>query len=594
MFNIDFIIVSIVLLFIIISLYKELIGPAFTFLIGVIALGIFGILTPSEILAGFGNEQVVVIILLLLIGDIINKTAILEILFDKLFKNAKSYKSFLSKMMLLTGSFSAFLNNTPIVTLMMPYVLNWSKKNNFNPSKLLIPLSYITILGGCITLIGTSTNLIVNGLIAEQNIIVGMKPLKLFDFSTVGIPMFIIGFIYLYLFSNKLLPERKNIIDEINSSSREYFVEVYVEDNSKVIGKTIEEANLRNLDGLFLIEIVRNSHIISAVSPNEIIEKNDLMIFAGETEKIADMVNSNNGLKLSEVGMFAKKSHTKIIEIVVSYNSSLINKTVKEASFRGRYNAAILAVHRNGERVPGKIGNVKLKAGDLLLLIVGTDFEKRIINEHDFYLVSKIKDIHRMENYKIATIIIGVFLAVVLSSLGFISLFMALIILIIIFLAMNIASPKDLPKSIDYNLAIIIVLSLALGTAIIKSGFAELISDVFVNFAKPYGIIAILSMIFLVSTVLTSFISNAAVAAIIFPIAITIASDLNIDPTPFALLVAFGAGTSFSTPIGYQTNLIVYGPGGYKYKDYFVIGAPLTILYLLVTVFVLAWQFNLL
>ena len=587
----DILIISIVLAFIIISLYTEIIGPAFTFLIGVIVLGFFGILTPKEILSGMANEQIAVIILLLLLGDIIRKTDIIDGLFDKVFRKTKSYRGFLIKMIVVVSGFSAFLNNTPLVAIMIPYVHNWSKRNNIKPSKLLIPLSYAAILGGCATLIGTSTNLIVNGLVTDQLIIPGLKPLELFDFTIVGLPMIFLGTIYLTLFGNKLLPDRKDVIADFSTKSREYLVEAQIRPNSKLIGKTIEGAGLRNLKGAFLVEITRGEQRLSAVSPSEIMQEEDILVFAGDTESIAEMINSDTGLALTQIGMFVKKPHTEVLEIVVSHNSTLITKTVRQTGFRGKYDAAILAVHRNGERIPGKIGAVKLKAGDVLLLLAGDDFAKRSYDTHDFYLISKIREFRKLKLYKSLTLFGGVSAAIFLSAIGVISLFMALMILMIIILLLKIASPKDIPKSIDYNLAIIIVLSLAIGTAMIKTGMADIIANFIISVFKPFGPLGLLFGIFLITNLLASYITSKAAAAIIFPISVTAAINLGLPTTPFILIVAFAAAANFITPIGYQTNLMVYGPGGYSFKDYMKIGLPLTFIYMFTTVAILYFYF---
>ena len=587
----DILIISIVLAFIIISLYTEIIGPAFTFLIGVIVLGFFGILTPKEILSGMANEQIAVIILLLLLGDIIRKTDIIDGLFDKVFRKTKSYRGFLIKMIVVVSGFSAFLNNTPLVAIMIPYVHNWSKRNNIKPSKLLIPLSYAAILGGCATLIGTSTNLIVNGLVTDQLIIPGLKPLELFDFTIVGLPMIFLGTIYLTLFGNKLLPDRKDVIADFSTKSREYLVEAQIRPNSKLIGKTIEGAGLRNLKGSFLVEITRGEQRLSAVSPSEIMQEEDILVFAGDTGSIAEMINSDTGLALTQIGMFVKKPHTEVLEIVVSHNSTLITKTVRQTGFRGKYDAAILAVHRNGERIPGKIGAVKLKAGDVLLLLAGDDFAKRSYDTHDFYLISKIREFRKLKLYKSLTLFGGVAAAIFLSAIGVISLFMALMILMIIILLLKIASPKDIPKSIDYNLAIIIVLSLAIGTAMIKTGMADIIANFIISVFKPFGPLGLLFGIFLITNLLASYITSKAAAAIIFPISVTAAINLGLPTTPFILIVAFAAAANFITPIGYQTNLMVYGPGGYSFKDYMKIGLPLTFIYMFTTVAILYFYF---
>ena len=589
--SLNIIIVSIVLIFIIVSLYTEIIGPAFTFLIGVIVLGIFGILSPAEILSGMANEQIAVIILLLLLGEIIRKTDMIDSLFDRVFRTTSTYRGFMSKMIVVVAGFSAFLNNTPLVAIMMPYVHRWSRQNKIHPSKLLIPLSYAAILGGCATLIGTSTNLIVNGMVTDSQIIPGLEPLELFDFTLVGFPMIIIGSLYLIIFGNKLLPARKDVFEDFSDKSREYLIEAQVQSKSKIVGKTIEEAGLRNLKGLFLVEISRENDRLSAVSPREVLKAGDVLVFAGDTNTVADMINSDIGLAFTEIGQFARRPYTKVVEVVVSHNSSLISKTVRQSGFRGQYDAAILAVHRNGEKVSGKIGKVKLKAGDVLLVLAGDDFSKRSNVTNEFYLISKIREFRKMKWYQTATLFGGLIAAILFSALNLISLFMALMILVILILLLKIASPKDIPKSIDYNLALIIVLALSLGTAMIKTGMADMIADFIISVFKPFGPFGLLLGIFLITNLLASYITNKAAAAIIFPISVTAGLNLGLSPTPFILVVAFAAAANFITPIGYQTNLMVYGPGGYSFKDYMKIGLPLTLIYMITSVTILYYYY---
>jgi di/tricarboxylate transporter len=585
-------VVVIVLLFIIISLYRNLIGPGFTFSIGVIALGLSGILTPREIMSGFANEQIAIILLLLMIGDMIRKTSVVAILFDRMFRKSRSYKGFMWRMSLLVGGFSAFLNNTPLVAIMMPYLYRWGKKNNIPVSKLLIPLSYAAILGGCVTLIGTSTNLIVNGLVEDQTVFPDFDTLGLFDFSIVGIPMVFIGGLYLIFFAERLLPVRKDAMEDFSTKSREYMVELIVRKGSDMVGKNVAEAGLRNLKGLFLAEIIRESEAIRPVSPATLINEGDVLLFAGDTQTIVEMIDSNSGLQLSQVGMFVKKPHTEVMEIVISHNSTLISKTVKETNFRGKYDAAIIAIHRNGERITGKIGEVRLNAGDVLLLLAGDDFNSLSSETLDFYLISKIKDFRKLEWYKVAVLLGGTALAILLHGFGVLSLFLGLTVLLIIAMLLKIASPKDIHKSLDLNLAIIIAMSLALGIAMVKTGVAHGIATYFIKAMEPMGVIGLLGGIFVITNLLASYITNKAAVALIFPISITIAHDLGLtNPTPFILIVAFAGAANFITPIGYQTNLMVYGPGGYSFKDFMKIGLPLTVLYMVVAVTMLYFYY---
>ena len=589
----DQFIVTIVIMFLLVSLYKRIFGPGFTFVIGVSVLGISGILSPSEILNGFANEQIAVIILLLFIGEVIRKSTLIDNMFNSLFKKTHTYKGFVARLLLPVAALSSMINNTPLVAIMMPYVHNWGQKNNIAASKLLIPLSYAAILGGTATLIGTSTNLVVNGLVAEQTIIPDFKTLEIFDFAPVGLIMIVLGGLYLILFGYKLLPDNRGLREKLTEKTREYIVEVKVSRNSEYHNKTVESAKLRNLKGLFLVEIVRNGQVISPVSPQTKMQEDDQLIFAGNTETIADMVENNSNIKPAELGAFGRRNKTEVVEVFVTPNSNLISKTVKESNFRGKYDAAILAVHRNGEKISGKIGDVKPIAGDLLLLVTGEDFESRSADTSEFFVVDKVRSIEKMPTYQSVLIIGGLVTSVVLSSLKIVPLFTCLLVFIIVLLLTKVAHPKELYKGLNFNLIFIIALSLALGMAMIKTNIAFALSHAFLEVIKPFGVITLLIGIYVVTNLLASVITNIGAVAITFPISLSLAEQLGANPKPFVLLVAYAAAASFITPIGYQTNLMVYGPGGYTFRDFMKIGLPLSILFMITTVLVLTLQFDL-
>jgi len=588
MINFQLILVFVVLVFILVSLYKEIFGATFTFLVAIVVLGFFGVLTPAEILAGFANEQIAVIIMLLLMGDIIRRTAIIELVFDKAFQGVKGYRGFLGRMMIIVSGLSAFLNNTPLVAVMMPYINSWCKKNDISPSKLLMPLSYAAILGGCATLIGTSTNLIVNGLVVDQEILPDLRSLRIFDFVYVGIPMIIIGFLYLFFWGEKLLPSREKLDEDSPENNRTYLIETQVRKNSDLIGKTIEESGLRNMKGLYLVEIQRDNRKIFVVSNNLIISQDDILVFAGDTAPVAELTKSGSGLTIPSVGMLHKKKQTEVVEIVISHNSSMIHKSLKEINFRSRYDAAVIGIHRNEERITSKLREVVLKAGDVLMLYSGGDFVSQSQGTRDFYFISRVKEFKKVEGYKIAIVMGGLLLAIFLAAMNVISLFMGLIILLMTSLVLNITTPKDLPRGIDYDLGLIIVMSLALGTAMIKSGAAHIIANGFIAAFLPLGKVGILFGIYLITAFLAAYITNKAAVAIIFPISLTMSVTLNLNPIPFVLVVAYAAAANFMTPIGYQTNLMIYGPGGYAFKDFFKVGFPLTMIYMVVTVAILS------
>jgi len=592
-FSFEIILVFAVVVFLLIALYTEFIRPATSFFAAIVVLNIFGILTPKEVLHGLANEQLAVIIFLLILGKIFQKRPLIDAFFNRAMRKVKTRRGLMSRMILFVAAFSAFLNNTPLVALLIPYIHSWGKRNGIAPSKLLIPLSYAAILGGCATLIGTSTNLIVNSLVAEQTMIPDLKPLGIFDFSLVGVPMIIIGSIYLFLFADKLLPAKTDVFADFKEKSREYIVQTRIRADSNLNGKTIGEANLRHLKGLYLIEIVRDDEIIAPVSPNRYLQTGDVLIFAGNTETIADLVKPSSGLPLPKIVEKYSREKMDIIEVVISYNSSLIGKQIRHSDFRGKHDAAIFAVHRNGEKLSGKIGDMILKAGDVLLLVAGGDFALREQEVHDFYFISKIREIQKYSIKKASILIGGTILALALAISGVTSLFQSLLVLLAGLLLFRVTTITDIRTSIDYNLLMIIALGLALGAAMIKTGAADLIAHSFVYIFEPLGVIGLMFGIFLVANLMSAFMFNAAAAIIIFPIALSISLTMDLNPVPFVLLVAYGVGTSFITPIGYQTNLMVYGPGGYSFRDFFRIGFPLTLIYMVVCVFILAYIYEL-
>lgn len=586
--NPDQLIVIGVLILLVIFLYRDILNPTLSFFLAIVILMVSNILTPEEILIGFSNQQIAVILLLILLGYAFEKSGLINALFNTVFSKVKSQNGFIGRMGLIVGSFSAFLNNTPLVAMMMPYAVTWSEKNGTSPSKLLIPLSYSAIFGGCVTLIGTSTNLVVNGLWQDQGIFPGSPSLNIFDFFIAGFPLMIIGWFYLTFFSNSLLPDRKDVMQMFDDHFREYITEAIVKSNSPLIGKTIEGAELRNLNDIYLVEIIRRSGNVSPVSPEEVIQEGDKMIFAGKTSGITELIQGHQGLSLPEKASLDLMRDIEIKEIVVSSNSEIINKTVKESDFRMKFNAAIVAIHRNGEKLKGKIGDQILRPGDVLLILTGSGFEKRARTSNDFYLISQSREVHRFTPLQNWILILGSATMIILSATGLVPLFTSLLILIPLLVFSGILNLYEIKIKLDLNLALLIAFALALGTAMTKTGTSDLFASQILGLFKHENLFVLFLVIFFVTNLLSSFLTNMTGVAIVFPIALSIAHSLEVDPIPFVLLVAFGAAANFLTPIGYQTNLMVYGPGGYRFKDYFKVGLPITIIYMLGASFILS------
>ncbi|HAP68894.1 MAG TPA: SLC13 family permease [Flavobacteriales bacterium] len=574
-----------VIIFLLVALYSGKLRAEVSFFIAVTVLIIAGVLSPSEALAGFANEQLAVIMLLLVISDIIRKTDVINLVFNQLFRGTKTVSGFVFRMVAFVAPTSAFFNNTPLVAMMMPYVYSWSKKNKISPSKLLIPLSYAAILGGCMTLVGTSTNLVVNGMAVDA----GFNSLNIFDFAWVGFPMVLVGGIYLALFSDKILPSHKDAMDDFKDGWREYFVETEIEANSPIVGKSVSEAGLRNLSGNFLVEIIRKTAVITPVSPEHILRANDKLIFTGETSSIPELSKPELGLSLPKECIASELSD--VVEVVVSHNSWLIGRRVKNTHFRGKYDAAIVAIHRNGAKISGKIGSVVIQAGDVLLLFAGRDFDIRATG-NEFYVISK-KENKKVDAKKAVMVIAGVLLSVVVSANTALSLFSCLLVVLAISFFTKTLTGSEIKRGINLNMMLIMAFGLALGKAMSNSGAAEFIANNILKVAEPFGPVAILGMVFLVTNLLASYMTNLAAVAIIFPISVGIAQSMNLPLEPFIMIVAFGGAANFITPIGYQTNLMVYGSGGYSFNDFMKIGLPLTILYIVIGTLLMSWRYGL-
>jgi di/tricarboxylate transporter len=569
-------------------IYKEYLKASVSFLLAVLIFLITGILTSEEVLSGFSNQSIISILMLILITTGIRKNFQIEYLFDAIFKKAKTYRGFLFRMMSQVALLSTTINNTPVVALMTPYVVEWGKKNNIAPSRLLIPLSYATIMGGMITLIGTSTTLVLNGFLQDYN-----HPSLLFnDLFTIGLSVSISGIVFIGMIGYKLLPDHKDVLKTYNENRREYVAETIVMPESKLIGKNLMEAGLRNLKGVYLVEIIRKGKMISPVSRDEIIEKGDMLFFAGNTKDIIDLINSGIGIDLPTTARSFDNDKAEIVESVLNNFSSLVGKTVKKSDFRNRYNAAIVAIHRNGKRLSGRIGDITLQAGDLLLLYAGSDFRHRVEIYRDLFIVSKLRDISKPGKKKYYALGLIAASAIFLLLFGKISLFPALMIIFGIMISFNLITTQDVKREMDLNMIAILVFSLAIGQAIIKTNAGNILANGIVNFFEPYGIIAILAGLLIITNLLASIIGNVGAISISFPLAYAISQNLGIDGNPFFLTIAYAASAAFMTPISYQTNLIIYGPGGYKFKDFFRIGLPVNLIYLTVALFVIIYRYR--
>ncbi|MCH2596108.1 MAG: SLC13 family permease [Pirellulales bacterium] len=596
------------------------------FLSGLVLVSLTGVLTPQQALAGFSNKALIMIGALFAASAGLRATGALDWLGNRLLGGAETAQSALIRLAATVVPASAFVLNTPLVAMLAPVVVDWCRRRSISPSRLLIPLSYLTILGGICTLIGTSTTLVINGKLNamldkggyEPEIMARIGELSFFEITTVGVPLALVGLGYMLLIAPKRLPDRTELIEQLGEQRRDYLVDMQVQPNCPLIGKTVQDAGLRNLPGLFLIEIDRQGETITPVSPADSIRQGDHLVFTGVVTTIADLERIPGLVPAADTTFEtqpAERTRRQLTEAVLSRTSPLIGLTVREAEFRKRYNAAVVAVHRNGERLTNKVGNIRLEAGDTLLLQTRNEFVEVQRNSRHFYLVSRVgmTTARRHDRALLAGILFaGLILWLTISSL-FPGLFewgnitskeihaIAAISIVLIMIATRCLTTAEARSSIDLQVLLTIGAALGIGEALHRSGAAHWLAVSLVALVTATGIgpiwkpFVLLALVYIISQMFTETITNVAVAATMIPIAVSIAVAGHYDPRPFIVAVTLAASLSFVTPIGYQTNLMVMGPGGYQPRDYLRAGWPLALLLTVLALWFipLIWPFDL-
>jgi di/tricarboxylate transporter len=575
--------------------------PADLMFVGATAvLTLAGVISSRDALSGFSNPAVVTVGALFVVAAGLRETGALDYLGQRVLGTARTEGSGLRRLTAIVVPLSAFMNNTPIVAMFIPMVLDWCRRNRISPSKLLIPVSYLTILGGTCTLIGTSTNLVVQGLLIEEHkqegieaassagdaaqaerFREGTRPMAFFEITKLGIPFAAVGALYMWTLGRRLLPERKELLEQLGESRREYLAELEVRPGCSLIGRRIEAAGLRQLPGLFLIEIDRGGQTIAPVTPEEVIQANDRLVFTGvvsgiaELERIPGLVHAAD--PTYEVSP-RKQIRRQWCEAVVSQSSPLIGKTVRDADFRARYNAAIVAVHRNGQRVTNKVGDIRLKPGDTLLLQTRPHFTRAYRNNPDFHLVSDVEEWRPLRRHRVWIAMALFAILVALMTTGTVPTEIAAALIAVSMVACGCLSSGDAHRSIEWQVLLTVAASYGVGAALEKSGAAAAIAGLIVNVTRDGGPVLALACIYLVGVFVSELISNNAAAVLMFPFCIELARQMGSSPRPFLIALVFSASACFATPIGYQTHMMVYGPGGYRFTDFVKVGLPLDFL----------------
>ena len=564
-------------------------APDMVMMGAVIVLLFTGILSPSEALEGMSNQGMITVAALFVVAAAVERTGALQTIIGRLLGRPHSLATAQIRTMIGPGILSAFMNNTPVVALMVPALRSWARKHGLSISKLLMPMNCAVVLGGLCTLIGTSTTVVVSGLMAQRT----GKALNMFEISWLGFPLFIIGLIYLILASKVLLKDRRPAMSA-SDDPRQYSLEMLVEHGSPLVGKTIEQAGLRGLHGLFLMEIDRKGHVMAAVAPTERLESGDRLVFVGVVDSVLEL-QKIRGLRPATDQVFKlddPRSERILVEAVVSTSCPLVGRSIKEGRFRSTYDAVIIAVARDGERLRKKVGSIELEPGDTLLLEASPQFLDLQRSNRHFYLVSQIADFAppRHDRAWIAiTVVVGMILAV---TLGLIPMVASALAAAAAMLATRCISATDARRSIAWEGLLLIAASFGLAQAVEKTGLDGLIAESAIG-AVGSSPLLVLGTVYLITMFATELMSNNAAAVLMFPIAWQTATNLQVNPMPFAMAVTVAASCGFATPMGYQTNLMIYGPGGYKFTDYTRFGGPLNLIVMIVTVLLapLIWPF---
>jgi di/tricarboxylate transporter len=575
------------------ALARRLAGPDVVLMGSVVVVLLLGRVSdrfpgPTEVARTFGNEGLLTVAILFVVAAGLTETGALRLLSEPFLGRPRSARAAQVRLMLPVMGASAFLNNTPVVAMFIPIVREWSKRVQVSPSQLFIPLSYAGVLGGVCTLIGTSTNLVVQGLLIEARRADPEIPtLSMFTLTPVALPMAIMGVALVVALSSRLLPDRRPGQAGLQNV-REYTVEMAVEPGSAIDGATIEGAGLRHLPGLYLAAIERNGLRRVAVPPDEHLRGNDLLTFVGVVDSVFDLQRTRGLIPTDQVARLHPPRHERFLaEAVVSPACPLVGQSIREGRFRTRYEAVVIAVHRNGETLNQRVGDIVLRAGDTLLVETTRRFLRQHRNSSDFFLVSGVPDsqpVRHERAFVALAILAGMVIVAAAERYTHVGILTAALVAAGLMGVTRCLSADQARRSVDWPTLVAIGSALVLGRAVETSGLAAIAAGTMLDVLRPLGPVAVLGGVYLLTLVFTELVTNNAAAALAFPVALAAAQGLDVSVLPFAVVIAIAASCGFATPLGYQTHLMVYGAGRYRFGDYLRMGIPLDLLAGVVTV----------
>ncbi|MBN7771119.1 SLC13 family permease [Marinobacter daepoensis] len=564
-------------------------APHLVMMAVLVVLSASGIVSPDQALAGFSNTGLITVVAMFVVAAGIHHSGGVDLLVNHLLRSPRTVRSAQARIALPVALLSGFLNNTPVVATMIPAVHAWSRKIGVSSSKLMIPLSYSAILGGTLTLIGTSTNLVVNG---QYQQLTGEPGFSIFSITAVGLPVAVIGLMAMLALMPRVLPDRKD--QQKFGSMREFTLEVAVSLGGPLVGKTVGEAGLRELERLYLVEIERDGSVVTAVPSEERLRGGDRLVFAGDTQAISDLLRINGivpSVHDDEPSLSKDRAERRLVEAALSPQSDVLGLTIRDARFRDRYGAVVLAVARGGERVSGNLGNIRLKPGDVLLLEARPAFVSRQRYNKDFLLINDLET--ETPRHDRAWLSWGILLVLVgMAACGILSMLNAALLGATLMILSGCCSVGQAQKSVDVPVILTIAASFALGAALEKTGAAAYMAEVILSLSAGH-VLFTLFLVYCTVSFLTEVITNNAAAVLVIPVVLSMTARMGVPAEPFVIAVMMAASASFATPLGYQTNMMVYGPGGYRFSDFVKVGLPMNLLVGVSTVAVIAVVYGL-
>lgn len=559
------------------ALVLEKVEPDVGMVIATIALVLTGVLEPKEAFAGFANAALLTVAALLVVAAGVQRAGVLEWIGQKLTGDGPiGERALLARVLAPVAALSAFMNNTPLVAVLIPLTKQWSRQKGVPTSKMLLPINFAAMVGGTLTVIGTSTNMLATGLLEER----GARPLGFFELTPVGLAITVSGVAFMVLFAPRLLPARQSIAAEVQDRKAEFIAEVRVQANYPHVGRTLEEAGLRHLTGLYLFQILRGEDALQLADADTRIAPGDRLFFTGLPATIVELLRTPGLENVATADLDISNlvdGDIRLFEVTVSGRSPYIGQTVRDMGFRQRYDAAVLAIDRHGERVAQKLGDVVLRGGDTLLLIGHKEFEKTWANTAHFDAISSASDVDAGGGERpVLTLAILVAMLVSMAS-GLLTPLMASMCAALLMLVVGGLPVGDARRAIDVQVVIVLGASLAMGLAVEKSGLARYLAEHMMSGASFAGAVGVLAATCVVTIALSLVTSNQAAVALMMPVALSMPVTDVVDARALVIAVTVAASLSFATPMGYTTNIMVWGVGGYRFVDYVRLGVPLTV-----------------